>query len=244
MRYMNYVANKLCRTAEFQVPSVEDAIAIALDRMPGSFRQRFLGDYRLRSQVLSEVLTMESVRQAAMIIPELVEVINIPEGFETTNYIFRGSSYGNSVAIRKDTGKEAAEIDGLIAIGKTKHLGRRCMDWSPYIVEVKMSRYGYLSHSEETDGAWTDLTHIVKHPRSIKAIDPVLELFQEMYDRGEISNRPRKVGVIVAMPKDQYNLAVGGNQHRFWKQGGHIIRIPFDLGIYTHLMQSLDESLD
>lgn len=236
-------AERLCRAAERQNPPIEDVFGILKGSVTSKVLERILINYGALYGRLGEVFVQEQLRMGAQEIPNPVEIVNIPSGTETKSYRFGKGVYGSTVVYDKATNREVTDIDCLVAIAEGIFPGIGSRRWYPFLVEVKMTRFGYLNESEELDRYWTDLTHVIKHPEDLNGINPVLELFHLLYKNREIDNQPKDVGLIVAMPRDQFNKALGGSQYRFMCRGGNILRFPTELAQYHQRICALVDRL-
>lgn len=137
------LAYRLCRQAERMRPSLDRVMAIVRATAP---RVRMTEEetylYNSLHRRVAEVYVEEQLRMAAQTIPELVELVRIPDGYETDKYIFC-ELQGTSIVKSKETRKVLTDIDGLVSIAK--HDGKKgAKNWYPFLVEVKMGSYHYF----------------------------------------------------------------------------------------------------
>lgn len=246
------IARILSEKVEAQRPSSDHIVDIAISTTPllerlvrkkGNFDSDKDRLFQLLYQRIAEVYTLEQIRMAAQEIDYPIELLEIPDGTITENYLFEKSKTGTIEVKHRITKNTVTDIDGLMAIGEYGERGRRCSRWQPFIVEVKIGAYGHCNGSEKDDGHFNDLTRIIKIPYSLKGIVPVLEFFEELYKGGEIENEPNDVGIIVAMPPDRFDIIREGGQRRFVQRGGNIVRFPFGFKEYFQLVYAAMENL-
>jgi hypothetical protein len=223
----------LCRVAEGLRPDMDNVWSIVQATVPNVHEFEDAYDYTALYGRAAEVCCQEQLRMAAMAVPDMVEMIHIPDGYETINYRFNDIK-GNTTVTSKETGKPITDIDGLLAIAEgDDRIGRK--KWHPFLVEVKMSPYTYGGDDEEMGEfkAYPScLASLFVKPHRISGIKPVLSYFRDLYTKGEIPNKPEGIGVIVAMPNDQFNSTISRAQKRYEAEGGNILRLSFSLDSY------------
>jgi len=192
---------------------------------------------------VAEAYTGEQLRMAAQVFRYPVELVKIPNGTETLHYQFK-QHYGTTEVIDKKTGANVTDIDALVAIAEDNKKGTDPRIWHPFLVEVKLSEFGCCNGTDQPEIFSSNLTKLVRDPYSMKGIAPVLEYFRQLYDKGEIDNKPDDVGMMIAMPPDKFDITKNGSQKKFVEGGGNILRFPRSLKDYSQMIYGWFTGLD
>lgn len=230
-------AIRLCEEAQKHVPELERWIKEVREISPRCTNKPETYRYSVLHQTMAEVCARMQLQAAAQVIPDLVELVEIPDGTQTKHYIFKKEKYTTKVVdletVNLETEKTVTDIDALVAIaeGKTGKASRR---WHPFLVEVKMGGFGYCNESPEVEHYSYPLRQIIRKPyKFLNGIQPVLELFQQFHDNGEIENKPKDIGLIIVMPPDKYYPILCSSLYAFKERGGNIIPFHKSLSDYS-----------
>lgn len=201
----------------------------------------------------AEVAFEERFRKVALQIPDLVELIDIPDGYETKRFRFE-KQYGTTLVKWRENGDLVTDIDGLVAIAECKE-GSKV--WHPYLIEVKMGKQKYvrIDHYVTLNGKTyyikdqkfkprNQVSKLIANPHKVNGIDPVLEYFQDLYEKEQIDHRPEQVGLIIGIPGDDVDGIAKEAQKRCQDMGCHIMKFPDSLVEYVYRISTLPERYD
>ena len=209
---MSRTARILCEVAQEQRPSWHDVIEIVRATTPKLDSPEETYSYTTIYGRIAEVYAMEQLHSAAQEIGGKVEFWPIPDRSVTKNYTFRYLD-GTMLVHSRNTGKVVTDLDGLMLIGE---------EADPFLVEVKQAKYRQHGKRQRP------LSRIMEDPHSLKGFAPVMEYY----------GGP-DIGLIVAMPPDEFQPRYYNNQGKFLENGGYVVVSPFSLKEYKGLVLQL-----